>query len=200
MGTSGSGKTTALKYLDSLYTRLFPTCRHYILDSKHDGDFDQFPGVVGGDTVPRPPDGNHRYQVWQPVKIIPEHIEQWLWNIRHDAPAILEVDELVHLVYNRNHYSDEYNIIQKTGRSLGIGTITLTQELSRIPGNAYKQATHRLGFYLEGRYDRRIRDDMLKVEGRLEQPEDQYGVYYQHINGRGSPRYYKTIQEFLGVR
>ena len=137
--------------------------------------------------------------MWQPIKIIPDELERWLWDIRHDAPAVVEIDELVHLVYGRGAYSDEYNIIQKTGRSLGIGSITLTQELSKIPSNAYKQAVHRLGFYLEGRYDKMIRNDMLKVEGKLEQPPDQYGVYYQHINGRGMPRYYSRIQEFLGV-
>src|SRR6266700_606726 len=199
MGTSGSGKTTALKYLDSMYTRLFPTARHYIFDSKHDGDFDSFPGVVMSDRCPGSPGGNARYQVWQPIKIVPDEVEQWLWQIRHDAPAILEIDELVHLVYKRGAYSDEYTVIQKTGRSLGVGTITLTQELSKIPANAYKQAVHRLGFYLEGRYDKLIRNDMLKVEGKIEQPPDHYGLYYQHINGRGIPRYYPTIQRFLGV-
>ncbi len=182
-----------------MYASLFPTARHYILDSKHDGDFDGFPGVVQSDKAPARPHGNSRYQVWQPIKIYPDSVEEWLWNVRHDAPAILEIDELVHLVYKRGDYSDEYNIIQKTGRSLGIGSITLTQELSKIPANAYKQANHRLGFYLEGRYDKLIRNDMLKVEGKLEQPPDEHGVYYQHINGRGTPRYYSRIQEFLGV-
>src|SRR5882672_9363467 len=89
MGTSGSGKTTALKYLDSMYTKLFPDARHYILDSKHDGDFDSFPGVVVSDRAPNRPNGNARYQVWQPIKILPDEIEKWLWNIRHDPPAVL---------------------------------------------------------------------------------------------------------------
>jgi len=182
-----------------MYSRLFPDARHYILDSKHDGDFDSFPGVVSSDRAPARPNGNSRYQVWQPIKIVSDEVEKWLWQVRHDPPAVLEIDELVHLVFKRGEYSDEYNIIQKTGRSLGIGSITLTQELSKIPSNAYKQAVHRLGFYLEGRYDKLIRNDMLKVEGKIEQPPDEHGVYYQHINGRGDPRYYSTIQKFLGV-
>ena len=195
MGTSGSGKTTALKYLDSAYTRLFPQMRHYIFDSKHDGDFDSYPGRIEQDTCPVLPGRNERYQVWQPIKIIPEEVEKWLWQIRHDAPALLEIDELVHLCYKRTEFSDEYNIIMKTGRSLPVGSITLTQELSKIPGNAYKQSVHRLGFYLEGEYDIRIRNNMLKY--KVEQPLDQYGVYYQHINGRGIPEYASCIQEFL---
>lgn len=197
MGTSGCGKTTGLKYLDAAYTKLFPTARHYILDSKLDGDFDSFPGRVMSDLCPPKPKSNDRYQVWQVVKIIPEEVEKWIWQVRHDAPAVLEIDELFTLTYQRNQHSDEYNILCKVGRSLPVGIITLTQELSKIPANAYKQANHRLGFYLEGRYDRLIRNDMLKY--KIDQPEDEYGFYYQHINGRGMPAYYKTIQEFLGI-
>lgn len=200
MGTSGSGKTVALKYLDHVYAKLFPTMRHYVLDSKFDGDFDDWPGRVQQDECPPRPQSNQMYQVWQPIKLIPEEIEKWLWQVRHDPPALLETDELVHLCYGRNTYSDQYNIILKTGRSPNhpVGSITLTQELSRIPPNAYKQSTHRLGFYLEGRYDLLIRNDMLKfkVENR---PEFPYGVYYQHMNGRGKPEFFESIQQFLGL-
>src|SRR5712691_10703084 len=84
IGTRGAGKATALKYLDSAYVRLFPAMRHYLLDSKHDGDFDGWPGRVGGDSAPARPGANQRYQVWQPLKIIPEEMEKWLWMIRQD--------------------------------------------------------------------------------------------------------------------
>lgn len=171
--------------------------RHFVLDSKFDGDFDSWPGRVQQDRAPGRPGPNQRYQVWQPIKLIPEEIERWLWLIRHSGPAILEIDELVHLCYGRNTYSDEYNIILKTGRSLKIGVITLTQELSRIPPNAYKQSNHRLGFYIEGRYDKMIRDDLLKW--KVADPPDTFGFYYQNRDARGQPRYYRTIQEFLGV-
>lgn len=198
MGTSGCGKTTSMKYLDAAYSKIFPSMRHYILDTKLDGDFDDFPGRVLSDVCPVKPRSNDRYQVWQVVKIVPDEIEKWLWQIRKDPPAVLEIDELYSLVYKRNEYSAEYNIIQKVGRSLPIGTITLTQELSKIPQNAYKQSNHRLGFYLEGRYDRLVRNDMLKYP--VEQPIDLYGMYYQHINARGQPAYYKDIQSFLGIK
>lgn len=170
-----------------------------MLDSKHDGDFDDWPGRVGGDSAPRAPGKNQRYQVWQPLKIVPDEVEQWLWGIRQDAPAILEVDELVHLCYKKGIYSDEYNILLKTGRSLPVATISLTQELSRIPPNAFNQSNHRLGFLLEGRYNRLIWRDLLKAE-KYTEPVDHYGVYYQHINGRGEPRYFENIQEFLGIQ
>ena len=199
MGTSGCGKTTALKYLDACYTRLFPQMRHYVLDTKIEGgDFEHWPGVVMQDTCPPKPGSNDRYQTWRVVRIIPEEIERWLWQVRHDPPAVLMIDELYSLVYKRNVYSDEYNILQKVGRGLPVGSVTLTQELSKIPPNAYKQSTHRMGFYLDGRYDRLIRNDMLKF--KVEDPADKFGLYYQHINSRGEPGYYKDIQAFLGVK
>jgi len=204
VGTSGSGKTTAAKYLDRALCELYPFHRHYILDSKHDGDFDKYPGIVKGDMAPARPKSNQRYQVWQPIRAIPDQIEQWLWMIRQDATssdvsgAFLFIDELVTLCYKRNQYSDEYNILQKTGRSLPVGSVTLTQELSKIPGNAYKQSVHRLGFYLDAaaEYDRRISHSLLK--GKVADPIDPYGFYYQHINGRGEPTYFESIQHFLG--
>lgn len=173
--------------------------RHYLLDSKHDGDFDQWPGIVGGDLAPRKPGRNQKYQVWQPLKLIPEQIEKWLWQVRNDAPALLLIDELVALVYRRGEYSDEFNIIQKTGRSLPIGSIINTQEFSKTPANAYKQSDHVLGFYVRkaARYDTQIRNELLGE--KVDNPPDKWGVYYQHKEGRGSPLYFPTIQKFLGV-
>lgn len=198
MGTSGSGKTTALKYLDAAYTRLFPTMRHFVLDTKIEGnDFADWPGAVISDTCPKPPGTNDRYQVWRVAKVIPEEMEKWLYRVRKSPPAILLVDELASLTYKRNEYSEQYNLITKWGRGLPVGSIALSQELSRIPPNAYKQSTHRLGFYLDGRYDRLIKNDMLKH--KVVDPPDEFGFYYQHINGRGEPAYYKSIQEFLGL-
>lgn len=198
MGTSGSGKTTALKYLDAAYTRLFPTLRHYVLDTKIDGgDFADWPNAIISDKCPPRPGRNDRYQVWRVPKVIPEEMEKWLYQIRKDPPSLLEIDELSSLTYKRNEHSDQYNLICKMGRGLPVGSIACSQELSGVPSNAYKQSTHRLGFYLEGEYDRRIRNNMLKH--KVEDPPDQYGVYYQHINGRGMPAYYETIQKFLGL-
>lgn len=196
MGTSGSGKTTAAKLLDRKLAKIYPYHRHYILDSKHDGDFDKYPGIVKGDLAPSKPARNQRYQVWQPITEDAEQIEKWLWMIRHDAPAFVLIDELYSLVYKRNEYSREFNILQKTGRSLPVGTIVLTQELSKIPANAYKQSVHRFGFYIEGEYDTRIRNQMLKFP-KLPNPDHEFGFYYQHIKARGEPAYYESIQTFL---
>ncbi len=176
--------------------------RHYLLDFKMDGDFDDWPGIVQGDTCPPLPGANDRYQVWQCIKVIPEEVEHWLWNIQQDAKnggAVLELDELRALVYKTGEYSDELNTILKTGRSKPIGTIALTQELSKIPQNAYKQASHRLGFYIDqaSRYDHQIWQALLK--SKVPDPPDEYGMYYQREKGRGDPQYFSTVQHYLGV-
>ncbi len=201
MGARGSGKTTGLQYLDAAYTKLFDQMRHYVFDSKFMGDFDEWPGRIGGDRAPPQlsSSSNERYQVWQPIKLIPEEIEKWLWQIRHDPPCVVEIDELVHLCFGRTTYSDEFNIIQKTGRAGPIGSIVLTQEMSHVPPNAYKQSDHRLGFYIDqaAEYDRRIRNSLLKA--KLGDPTDLHGFWYQHASGRGDPQYFASIQKFLSV-
>lgn len=174
--------------------------RHYVLDTKIEGgDFADWPNTVISDTCPPAPKANDRYQVWRVAKVIPEEMERWLYRVRKDPPSILLIDELASLTYKRNEHSEQYNLITKWGRALPVGSIALTQELSKIPGNAYKQSTHRLGFYLEGEYDIRIRNNMLKNKVKDPPESDLYGFYYQHINRRGEPLYYSTIQEFLGI-
>lgn len=168
---------------------------HYVFDSKNDGDFDTWPGLVQQDKAPGRPQG--LYQVWQPVKLIPSEIEKWLDMILHNGAGILGIDELLHLCYGADRYSEKYNEILKTGRSKKIGVITLTQEFSRIPPNSYNQSNHRLGFYIEGEYNKRIRNNLLKY--KVDDPDDWHGFYYQHINGRGQPRYFRNVQSFLGV-
>ncbi len=173
--------------------------RHFVFDSKFDGDFDAWPGRIGGDHAPKRPPSNQRYQVWQPINLIPDEIEKWLWMIFRSGPSVLEIDELVHLCYKPNQYSDEYNKILKLGRSKKIGVITLTQEFSKIPPNAYKQSNHRLGFYIDesAEYDMRIRNSLLK--SKVGNPRDLHGFFYQHRDGRGEPAYYPSIQKFLGT-
>jgi hypothetical protein len=173
--------------------------RHFVLDSKHDGDFDDWPGRVVQDNAPLGKVDEGNWEVWAPISLIPDEIEKWLWKVLHSPPALLEIDELVHLVYKRGTYSDTYNIIQKTGRSLPIAVITLTQELSRIPPNAYKQSTHALGFYIReaAEYDKRILN--LLLGAKVQNPHHPFGVYYQHERGRGEPSYFPSIQKFLGV-
>lgn len=200
MGTSGSGKTTAGKLLNRSIAKLYPETQHYILDTKHTGDFDHYPNIVQSNRAPNRMKPNDRYQVWQPLLIYPEEVEKWLWMIFNSPPALLWINELYALKYKGvGNYSDMYAIIQRAGRTKPITVITETQKLGKIPADAIEQATHRLGFYMEGTYNKFIRSEMLKSE-RVPNPSDNYGFFYQHVNGRGEPAYYRDIQQFLNMR
>lgn len=198
MGTSGSGKTTAGKLIDKKMLQLYPDTKHYILDTQHTGDFAAYSGIHMSNRAPDVIKKNQIYQVWQPLLRIPDEIEKWLGQIFDRPPAIVLIDELYVLKYKgTSNYSDMYSIIQRAGRARNITCITHTQKLGKIPPDAYEQSTHRLGFYMEGSYNQFIRSQMLKND-RTPNPVDQYGFHYQHINGRGTPIYYRNIQEFLG--
>lgn len=197
-GTTGSGKTTFAKKLERTLAKLYPTSRMYILDSKMQGDFDEYPGIVRSEDgkAPPKPRSNQRYQVWQPVIEQPDQIEQWLYQVRHDPPALLLIDELLTLVYKRGSYSLEYSRIQKLGRALPLGVLTLTQELAQIPRNAIAQATHIARFQLVLPYEVQVANMLLKA--KVAEPVDEHGFYYQRMSGRSAPNYFASVQEFLG--
>ena len=195
-GRKGSGKTTFGKLLTNQLLRLYPTSRLYVLDIKL-RDFEQYPGIVRGDAVPPKLGNNERVQVWQPIHVIPEHIEEWLYRIRHDPPAILQIDELLALCYGKRDASDEFTTITKLGRALPISTIAQTQELVDIPRGALSQPDHIARFRLKHPYEIRLMNNMMGEE--LQEPKDKYGFYYNHAESDGFPIYYPTAQEFLGI-
>lgn len=199
-GMTESGKTTFSKLLAERMSRLYPQARFYILDSKFAGDFDKYPGRVMSDMAPRKPGGNQRVQVWQPILIDPDQVEQWLWQVLHDPPAILFVDELVHLCYGKKSFSENYSRIQKLGRMLPVGCITCTQELVDIPRNALGQATHIARFRLNLPYEQRLMKSVMHAKNDLGEPPDAHGFYYSQTTSRAEPEYYRDAQHFLKIR
>ncbi len=151
------------------------------------------------DLAPGRPSSNQRVQVWQPVLLDPEQIERWLWTVMHDPPAILFVDELVHLCYGKRDFSENYARIQKLGRMLPIGCITCTQELVGIPRNALGQATHIARFRLNLPYERQLMKSIMHASGDLEEPPDYHGFYYGCVLSREEPRYFRDAQSFLKI-
>lgn len=198
-GRKGSGKTTAGKMLTEPLMNLYPTHRLYVFDGKM-RDFNNYPNIYVGDDMPPKLTGNERVQVWQPTIINPDTVERWLFRVRQDAPAILQIDELLFLCYGPNG-SDELTRITKLGRGLPILTIVHTQELVKIPRGVLTQPDHVIRMRLKSRYERRLMDDFLNVEEdcRLPEPSDKYGLWYGHAAVDGAPSYYPSIQKFLGL-
>src|SRR5690348_11715086 len=200
-GRKGSGKTTAGKLLTGPLMELYPTHRLYVFDGKM-RDFNDYPGIYRTEDGSLPPKltGNQRVQVWQPVVVIPEKVEEWLFRVRQDAPAILQIDELLFLCYGPRG-SEELTKITKLGRGLPLLTIIHTQELAQIPRGVITQPDHVIRMKLRSRYERYLLDDFLNVEEdtHLPDPSDRYGLWYGHADANEEPRYYPSIQKFLGL-
>lgn len=195
-GRKGSGKTTFGKLLTNQLLQMYPTSRLYVLDIKL-RDFNSYPGIYQGDSLPPKLTGNQRVQVWQPIVLEPETVERWLYRIRHDPPAILQVDELLALCYGKRDTSDEFTRITKLGRALPIATVAQTQELVDIPRGALSQPDHIVRFRLKHPYEIRLMNYMMGQE--LDEPKDPYGFYYNYAEKDGNPIYYNSAQKFLGL-
>lgn len=198
-GRKGSGKTTALKLLTEPLMKLYPTHRLYVFDAKM-RDFNDYPNIEKTDSIPRKLTSNERVQVWQPTVIDPEKVEAWLFRIRQDPPAILQIDELLFLCYGPNG-SDELTRITKLGRALPIITIVGTQELVKIPRGVITQPDHVIRLRLKSAYERRLMRDFLNVDEKekLPEPSDKYGLWYGHADSDKPPIYYPSIQKMLGL-
>lgn len=195
-GRKGSGKTTFGKMLTDRLLRLYPTSRLYVLDIKL-RDFNNYPGIFQGNELPPKLGRNDRVQVWQPLSIDPETVERWLFRVRHDPPAILQIDELLALCYGRRDTSAEFTSITKLGRALPISTISQTQELVDIPRGALSQPDHIVRFRLKHPYEIRLMDGMMGKQ--LTEPNDKYGFYYSYAEKDADPIYYDSAQTFLGI-
>lgn len=196
-GRKGSGKTTFGKLLTNQLLQLYPKSRLYILDIKL-RDFNNYPGIYQGDSLPPAMQNNQRTQVWQPVVLDPETVEKWLYRIRHDPPAILQIDELLALCYGKRDTSDEFTRITKLGRALPICTVAQTQELVDIPRGALSQPDHIARFRLKHPYEQRLLNGIMGQE--LDEPSDPWGFYYSFAEKDGNPIYYSSAQKFLGLK
>lgn len=159
-------------------------------------DFQNWPGIVQSERAPGMPDKNQRVQVWQPVIDDPDQIERWLYMVRNDPPAILQIDELLALCYGKRDTSDEFTRITKLGRALPITTIAQTQELVNVPRGALSQPDHIARFRLKHPYERRFMNVLLGEE--VTEPVDEHGFYYANSDVDGNIMYFKDAQTFLG--
>lgn len=194
-GRKGSGKTYFGKKLVSTLSQLYPDSRIYVLDIKL-RDFQNWPNIVQSERAPGLPGKNERVQVWQPVIDDPEQIERWLYMVRHDPPAILQIDELLALSYGKRDTSEEFTRITKLGRALPITTIAQTQELVNIPRGALSQPDHIARFRLKHPYERRFVNTLFGED--VGEPDHEHGFWYANSDTDGQVQYFEDAQTFLG--
>lgn len=195
VGRKGSGKTTFGKLLSNQLLKLYPLSRLYVLDIKL-RDFNKYPGIYAGDSLPPKLKSNERVQVWQPTIIHPETVERWLYRVRQDPPAILHLDEVLAVCYKHGDPSEELTRIAKLGRALPISTISHTQDVVDLPRGILSQPDHIVRFRLKNKYDRRYMDGLFEEE-KMNEPKDQHGLWYVDAEVGGEPRYFSDAQEFL---
>jgi energy-coupling factor transporter ATP-binding protein EcfA2 len=177
-GRKGCGKTTFSKQLVTHLADIYPTSRVYILDIKfrdfNDG-FGDPKNIVQSEHAPNRPGRNQRVQIWQPLVEDANEIEKFLWNVLHDPPAILDIDEALALYYGGKDTSDNYSRITKLGRALPITTIASTQELVKIPRNMIGQHDHLVAFRVKHPYEKVL---LKQLMGEHDEPQDRHGFYY----------------------
>lgn len=196
LGTRGSGKTTFAKSLARKLMGLYPDAHLYVLDIKR-RDFIGWPNVLSQDEAPPPLKEGQRVQVWQPIVEQEEEIEKWLRQIENDAPALLYVDEMAALMYGARRSSQNFKRLQKLGRGLPVGIVSLTQELAEMPRQLVGQATHVVRFRLLNAYEQRLGDRLVR-KGDPGEPRAKHGFFYACEETGAPGAYYADKSEFFG--
>jgi len=195
-GASGTGKSFAKRKIVERLQRMYPTASYYVLDTGQGDDYDHLAQYrVVSDKAPGRRAGNARIQVWAPEIEIPGEIEKWLWMVRNDAPAILDIDEALSLHYGGRVVSEEFSRLLKICRKLPISIHTASQELVRVPRNIIGQVNHVLRFGLSHPYEVMLMNSMLK--DNIKDLPGEHALAYRNTRG-GVAKVYKDIQEFLG--
>lgn len=192
----GAGKTTLAKLLTNQLMQMYDEMKLYVFDIKM-RDFNYYPNIHKDDSIPPKLDGKERIQVWQPYHIIPENVEEWLFRLWHDPPAIIQIDEMAGLRYKKSLSSPEFTTITKLGRALPITTISETQELVELPRGAMSQPDHIIRMRLKYPYEINFMNRLMGYE--MKNPRDKWGLFYQNAEEDSEPVYFPDAQTFLGL-
>lgn len=206
IGFTGSGKTTFSTALMRLVliegNGNLPI---YILDSKGQGDFKPFYKIAkrhyGNIVPPRQWWTRERpVMIWQPESDDLNLYDMWFKQIyMQRSPCIVYIDEVSSITTVGGKPPRYYDILQKQGRGLGIGVVSLTQSPSYIPPMMLRLATYWVRFTLNDEYDIA---KVARVMGRavLTPPPDEHGFWFRDTRkpvAYSPPMYFKDFQEFF---
>lgn len=214
IGATGSGKTWLSREILKFYYRATAgRVPIYILDTKMQGDFKDFQArSVGqthkGNTLPPilKKTGGKPFVVWQPEEDDFQLYDDFFKAIYqagklNRGPAIVYLDELSSITNGAGKAPRYYDILQKQGRGMNIGLVSVTQSPAFIPANLIRQATHMIRMHLNDDYDVK---KIVKAMGpeALDDPFDDFGFFYRNCTKpkKKSPAvYYEDMKEFFGL-
>lgn len=201
VGTTGSGKTTAVRELLRQIHRFYHGLNVYILDSKGVGDFDHMGGTVWNkDEPPDPlPPGSGRLLIWQPSHDDLDAYDEWFGKLlKSPDPFVLDIDELSSVASRNGDSPLNFQRLMKQGRGKRKSVVNCTQELAYIPRQVVTQTTHTLRFQLLGEYDPRQGNRLVRRAVRDPEPP-QYGFYYARMDKPVPAVLYRNYREFFGL-
>ena len=201
LGTTGSGKTTFARELVRQIQKMYsPAPPLYILDSKMQGDFDQFPGILLSEGAPDPKKLTNGVQVWQPVLDDWGEYDQWFGDLlRSPGPAVILIDEVSSITKGSSGDTpDNYKRLLKQGRGGGKCVINCTQEIAQTPRQIRNQTTHVVRFRLLDAYDKRNGNALVGLSKDATEPKAKYGFYYGRTDKPGlAPTEYRSYTDFF---
>lgn len=220
VGMTGSGKTTLVKALAVAYAAKLNMqqapdyYKIFILDTKHQGDFDNIGKKFDTMYSAVYQSGGSRIVVYEPNEEEDDYVhyemflrliwDRWLvlpgQKEKRRVPAVIVIDELgtlevsgkskSHIDNKRTHYWAE---IMKRGRGAKVVLWNLTQNPVNMPEDFLRNATAIYTFRLNNPEDR---ERMAKYTGPEEKAEitDPHGFWVYYVGGMMKPRYIKQLE------
>lgn len=197
LGMTGTGKTTWAERLVTELRGLYPHVPVYVLDSKGDGFFDRWKGVIEDDDPPAALAEPGGLQVWRPGTDDLGAYDEWFNRLLKGGysvnapdgvkrPKIVLVDELSSVCTRSGMGVQGYQKLLKLGRSLWISVVSLTQEASYVPRQVKNQSTHIVRFRLQDEIDAkkaaRLMGQKLARGESPPEPRSQYGFFYCRLD------------------
>jgi hypothetical protein len=202
LGATGTGKTTFNKKLMDELLRLYPGLQAYVLDTKQYRDFLDWAPITAQSSPPKPLPfgGAQRKLTWQPVGRDLDAIDAWFQQLFDlPYPVVINVDEMLGILRKKGGDPPYwFSVIQTAGRAKGKLAITNSQELSYMPGDVVKQATHVVAFRTVGKMEPLQRNLLLRRNNRGPLPNSRYGFAHLRLDDPMAEAVdYTDWQEFL---
>lgn len=205
LGMTGAGKTKFVSHLTKALIQSYQVPQ-YILDMKPAEEFDHYPGLIRSEAPP--PLIEKGQQVWRPgldpdARGTFDILNAWFTQLlTYGEPCIVWINELAAITKGESNpvAPEQFTRLMKLAREFGITVICETQELSKIPASAKKQASHVIRFMLSpaAPYDQRIGWLLAGINPKPGLAEPKRFAFWHRQIASGEPgRFYRSYHDFF---